>query len=229
MAKVRLLADATEPPEVTPSVAAAVDIHVAPVIVPARERGEVPPAIGILPVGAVGVGVSERRIVLVDLGLGVGVRTQAAEIVFLLQIVVADEATDLEEEDLLLLALAPGHGRDDLAVDVLGAGGGIDDLLGRAGAIHLDVANDHGADRLDAPLEDSEQLVGEFGLTQHLLNGVRGQGVAALANTGSEDVDDLVDLAVGHLLHGWGHGRHGVILSRIVVLGNRSEQTSFGW
>jgi len=205
------LAATSKPPVAKPTVAVAAAEDVAP-DVPAAEGQKTPVTVLVLPVGSVGVGVSEGRVVDVRLGLGVGVGLETAKLVLSVQIIVADEATELEEADFSFFALTPGHTSDHPLVGALVATGGIQQLLGIAGAIDLDLADNHAADSVYALLGELQPLVSQgFTLSfQNLLVGVILD--AALTESGSDEFLGLGNLPAGDGV-GRGHGLgHGVVL-----------------
>ncbi len=160
-----LLADAAEPPVTIPAAAAAVDAHAERISRPA-ERGEAPTILSVFPVRSVRVVIGEYRIVGVHLGQRIGINgLETAEFVLLLEISVANEAAEIEEADFDLLTLTTGHGLDDVLVSVLVPTSGIEHVLWRTGAVDVDAADDHVADRLDTDAERSQPLLGKVRIT----------------------------------------------------------------
>ncbi|OGZ68779.1 MAG: hypothetical protein A3D44_02170 [Candidatus Staskawiczbacteria bacterium RIFCSPHIGHO2_02_FULL_42_22] len=205
-----LLAKAGEPPGVMPTVAATADEHAALVIVEAVESGVTPLATGIFPVSGIGVIVREGRVGFVDGRERVRIGGyEAAQFVLLVEVVVADIAAKVEEDDLRLFAFAAGHGVHDRAVGVLRAAGGVDCLLWSAGAVDGDAADNQVADRLHACTERSQALHAKVLDSKNLLDGIERKLRTMPAHRGAELVDQILHLTVGHRLrcdHDLGHG-----------------------
>src|SRR3989339_18144 len=93
-----LLADATEPPEASPTVVVAVDVHNALTAI-AAEGGVTPVTVGVFPVSDVGVLVGKGRVGFVDRAYRIRIIRQTALLKHLGYFVVAGFLPDREEFD----------------------------------------------------------------------------------------------------------------------------------
>lgn len=147
---------------------------------------------------------------------------EATQLEFLFEVVIGDvtvavREVGFEEHNLDFVALTFRHRIHDLAVRVLRAAGGLDRLLLRATAIHLDGADDEAQDHFSAFAEGSEHHHSEILDAENLLSDVRGDLGTMLAHRVAEFVDGIFNLAVGHF--GSSHDLcHGVNLSYLISL-----------
>jgi len=207
-----LLADASEPPAVIPVAVVAVDVHAA-LVEPVIERGTARLTVLIPPLRTVRVLVGERGVIGIDLRLCVWVGLEVPRLVFAVEVVHRDEATELEEVNFRLVSFTLGHRRDDFLVGVLRATRGVEDRLRGTHAKHLYDTDDGVALGFDVLTQHAELFTVESGVTERPLRWIRRELVSVLLEKSSEVGDGLVDLPVGHGGgRGWGHGIfHGVI------------------
>lgn len=215
-----LLADAREPPVVTPVAVVAVDAHVALVVAPPAEGGVTPLPVSILPVGCVGTVVGKGRIYLIMFTQSVPIDgLEAAQVELNVEVRVVDiPLTKLqirfEEVDIHPFTLSTRHRCDDTPVGVLLAAGGVEYYLWCKSAIgYPHATGDDAAHRFRAAAKNSEHRADEFGLAENVLHHCRTKFKAMFFQHGAVESDRLVDLAVGDQGGvGWGHDLcHGVI------------------
>lgn len=199
-----------------PPAATAVNVHVPPVV-PAAERGVGNYAVlAEIPLAGHGTLVGERRIVFHVLDEGERIGLEAATSILDVELLGAGVIVELEEPELDVLTFTVGHRVHNRPVRILFSTSCVKCLL--KGLVAVDSAHQtdkHSAHHFDELAERSEEHHSEIVGPEDALDSFGVELVAMLARRGTELVDQIIDLSVGHtFLFGCSHGLiHGVILS----------------